>query len=183
MNTVANHDGHCGPSRVDSYPVEQTELRWQARRSDGSAQADDEQPAETSGDAQVDTRQPAPAPAGRRRRVLLVDDSRAYRRALKMVIEGLGEIEVAEAESGEEALAVLPTALPQLVFMDVNLPGINGIETTARVLAAAPATVIIGLSIYTDSQTREAIVNAGALTLLNKESDISTVLALVDQYL
>lgn len=100
-----------------------------------------------------------------------------------MVIEGLGEIEVAEAESGEEALAVLTAANPQLVFMDINLPGINGIETTARVLEVAPTIVVIGLSIYTDTQTREAIVNAGALTLLNKESDISAVLALVDQYL
>jgi two-component system, NarL family, response regulator DegU len=136
-----------------------------------------------SNPAEHETQQPTTAPSDPLRRVLLVDDSGPYRRALKMVIEGLGEIEVAEAESGEEALEGLLDARPQLVFMDINLPGINGIETTARLLEVSPSSVVIGLSIYTDPQTRDAIIDAGALTLLNKESDISAVLAMVDEYL
>jgi CheY-like chemotaxis protein len=175
---VASHDGHCGSS-----PAERTKLRWQARGAERPPDGDSLQVSQTPANPVAETRSPARSETSCRRRVLLVDDSRAYRRALRMVIESLGEIDVAEAESGEEALAVLTAANPQLVFMDINLPGINGIETTARVLEAAPATVVIGLSIYTDAQTREAIVNAGALTLLNKESDISAVLALVEEYL
>ncbi len=124
-----------------------------------------------------------PANNVRTRRVLLVDDSKAYRRALRLVIESLGNVEVVEAGSGEEALSLLPEVLPQIVFMDINLPGISGIETTSRVLDAAPAVVVIGLSIYTDDQSRDAILKAGALTLLNKEGGISTVLALVEQHI
>ena len=127
---------------------------------------------------------PAVSPANSvKRRVLLVDDSGAYRRALRLVIESIGDIEVAEAESGEQAIALIPEARPQLVLMDINLPGMNGIETTARVLEFAPETVVIGLSINTDQHTSEAIRNAGAAMLVNKESGIAMVLAVVERYL
>lgn len=148
--------GHCG-----SRQTGEAGLRWQ----------------------EPERRHQVSLTTGEPRRVLLVDDSNAYRRALRMVLESVGNIEVTEAESGERALEILADARPQLVLMDLNLPGLNGIETTAQVMERAPDTVVVGLSIYTDAQTRAAIRAAGAMTLVNKENGISTVLAVLDTYL
>jgi CheY-like chemotaxis protein len=172
---VAMENGLCGSRRE-----QRAGLRWQGRPPARIASA---AAASSSGSREESSRQPTPAANRGQRRVLLVDDSPAYRRALRMVIETLGDIEVLEAQSGEEALEILPEARPQLVLMDINLPGINGIETTARVLEIAPTTVVVGLSIQTDAQTREAILKVGASTLLNKESGIATVLAIVECHL
>ena len=67
--------------------------------------------------------------------ILLVDDNVAYRRALRRVVEAAGYQVIGEAGTGEDAVAMVSTLRPQLVFMDVRLPGLGGIEAARRIAA------------------------------------------------
>ncbi len=81
--------------------------------------------------------------------VLLVDDQPQFRRAAALLIrttEGL--VLVGEAESGEDAVVQAHALRPDLVLMDVRLPGLNGPEATRRILAERPSTRVILLSTY-----------------------------------
>lgn len=81
--------------------------------------------------------------------VLIVDDQAPFRSAARAVLAmSPGFQPVAEAESGEAAVAAATELAPELVLMDIHLPGINGIEATRRILRAHPATVVILLSTY-----------------------------------
>src|ERR1700681_3266013 len=72
--------------------------------------------------------------------VLIVDDQAPFRRAAKMVLAATPGFDViGEAESGEQAVELFETLMPGLVLMDINLPGINGIEATRRITPAHPA--------------------------------------------
>ena len=64
-----------------------------------------------------------------------MDDNVAYRRALRRVVEAAGSMVIGEAGTGEDAVAMVGTLRPQLVLMDVRLPGIGGIEAARRIAA------------------------------------------------
>jgi CheY-like chemotaxis protein len=86
-------------------------------------------------------------------RVLVVDDQETFRRAMSAVVdETEGFVVVGSAGSGEESLAMATELLPDLVLMDVNLPGIDGIEATRRLRAGAEPPVVILLSTYDEDQ-------------------------------
>jgi DNA-binding NarL/FixJ family response regulator len=71
--------------------------------------------------------------------VLIVDDQAPFRRAARAVVTATPGFEViGEAESGEEAVELAEDLAPEVVLMDINLPGINGIEATRRITAAHP---------------------------------------------
>jgi DNA-binding NarL/FixJ family response regulator len=81
--------------------------------------------------------------------VLVVDDQTPFRRAARAVIgETPGFDLIAEASSGEEAVAAAAALEPDVVLMDVNMAGIGGVEATRRILAARPETVVVLLSSY-----------------------------------
>jgi two-component system invasion response regulator UvrY len=102
--------------------------------------------------------------------VLIVDDQAPFRSAARAVV-GMtpGFDVVGEAASGEEALALVEAAQPALVLMDINMPGINGIETTRRITAAHPQTVVILLSTYAADELPADARTCGAATYVNKE--------------
>lgn len=82
-------------------------------------------------------------------RVLVVDDQEPYRRAAASVIDATdGFVLVGTASSGEESLTAVAETSPDLVLMDVNLPGIDGIEATRRLTASGDGPVILLLSTY-----------------------------------
>ena len=82
-------------------------------------------------------------------RVLVVDDQEPYRRAMAAAVEETsGFVLVGVATSGEESLELAEELRPDLVLMDVNLPGIDGIEATRRLTAGAKAPVVVLLSTY-----------------------------------
>jgi DNA-binding NarL/FixJ family response regulator len=84
-------------------------------------------------------------------RVLIVDDQATYRSAMRSVVEATdGFVVVGEVASGEESLAVAGRLRPDLVLMDVNLPGIDGIEATRRLTDGAGGPVVILLSTYAE---------------------------------
>jgi len=86
-------------------------------------------------------------------RVLVVDDQVAYRRALAAVVtETDGFVVVAETGSAEESLTVAAEIAPDLVLMDVNLPGISGIDAARKLTANPGGPVVVLLSTYDEDE-------------------------------
>jgi DNA-binding NarL/FixJ family response regulator len=82
-------------------------------------------------------------------RVLVVDDQEPYRKAMAAVVAATeGFAVVGAAQTGEESLAAAAELLPDLVLMDVNLPGIDGVEATRRLRAQQDGVVVVLLSTY-----------------------------------
>jgi DNA-binding NarL/FixJ family response regulator len=102
--------------------------------------------------------------------VLIVDDQLPFRAVARTVIGLTAGFEVAgEAETGEEAVALAVDRPPDLVLMDINLPGISGIEATRRIIASHPETTVVLLSTYTAADLPADATTCGATTYLNKE--------------
>jgi DNA-binding NarL/FixJ family response regulator len=101
-------------------------------------------------------------------RVLLVDDQETYLRAMTSVVEETPGFEVVgQAMSGEEALEVATATLPDLVLMDVNLPGIDGLEATRQLRTRTPAPVVLLLSTY-DEAGDSFVAESGAAAYVTK---------------
>ena len=102
-------------------------------------------------------------------RVLVVDDVAAYLGAMVAVVaETPGFEVVGEALSGEDALVVATQSLPDLVLMDVHLPGIDGVEATRRLLlGVCPPTVVL-LSTYDDDAGQQFVAESGATAYVQK---------------
>ena len=101
--------------------------------------------------------------------VLLVDDQETFLRAMTSVVEETPGFEVVgRATSGEEALDVAAVTLPDLVLMDVNLPGIDGLEATRRLRNLHPAIVVLLLSTYDDEAGESFVAEAGAAGYVTK---------------
>jgi two-component system invasion response regulator UvrY len=102
--------------------------------------------------------------------VLIVDDQRPFRDVARTVIGMTNGFAVtAEAESGEDAVAKVEAESPDLVLMDINLPGINGIEATRQIRAAHPDVEIILLSTYSEADLPADARDCGALAYVHKE--------------
>ena len=77
-------------------------------------------------------------------RVMIVEDSGVVRRLLTYIINGDPRLTVAAAvASGEEAIAALPTVRPDVISMDIRLPGIDGLETTRRMMSDRPTPIVV----------------------------------------
>jgi DNA-binding NarL/FixJ family response regulator len=99
--------------------------------------------------------------------VLIVDDQESFRSAARLVIESTEGFEVVgEAESGEEGVAMAAKLRPNLVLMDINLPGIDGLEATRRIVSLFPEMRVVGLSTYTEYEER--VLSAGARAFVSK---------------
>ena len=102
--------------------------------------------------------------------VLIVDDQLPFRAVARTVIGMTTGFEVSgEAETGEDALAAVEKLPPDLVLMDINLPGINGIEATRRIRASHPNVAVILLSTYSEADLPADARDAGALAYVHKE--------------
>lgn len=103
-------------------------------------------------------------------RVLVVDDQAPFRETARLVVELTDGFEVVgEATSGEEAVERVAELRPDLVLMDLAMPGIDGIEAT-RLICAPPADarVVVMLSTYDPEEHRDRAMAAGAFTFLAK---------------
>jgi DNA-binding NarL/FixJ family response regulator len=102
--------------------------------------------------------------------VLIVDDQAPFRAVARTVIQlAAGFAVVGEAASGEEAVEMAAALHPAMVLMDINLPGINGIEATRQIMAAAPDTVVIMLSTYKADDLPSDAADCGAARYVHKE--------------
>jgi pilus assembly protein CpaE len=103
-------------------------------------------------------------------RVLVVDDRAPFRIAAAAVLARTpGFVRVGEAASGEEAVALAAALRPDLVLMDVRLPGITGVEAAAQVVARAPDTVVVLCSTYARADLPFPIDAPGVAGYLHKE--------------
>ncbi|HEX3815464.1 MAG TPA: response regulator transcription factor [Mycobacteriales bacterium] len=101
--------------------------------------------------------------------VLIVDDQAPFRSVARTLVGRLaGWRVVGEAVSGEEALAAAAATRPRIVLMDINLPGINGIEATRRLLQADPDTAVVLLSTYGRDDLPPEAATCGAVAYVHK---------------
>ncbi len=102
-------------------------------------------------------------------RVLLVDDHQIFREALRSLLERTANIEVVgEAGDGQSALLLASTLLPDIVCLDIGLPGINGVDTARQFSQSFPRTKIIALSTHTDRVYVMDMLKAGASAYVTK---------------
>ena len=98
-------------------------------------------------------------------RLLIADDHPAFRAGLRLLLESLPDLDVtivAEAEDGEQALAAAIELTPDVIVMDLQMPGLGGIETTRRVVEAAPHVRVLVLTMFEDENSVFAALRAGA---------------------
>jgi DNA-binding NarL/FixJ family response regulator len=104
-------------------------------------------------------------------RVLIVDDQQPFRLAARMVVDATDGFEViGEAETGEDGVAQANGLEPDLILMDVNLPGINGLEATRQILRESNRTVILLLSTYEEAEYGPRAAECGAAAYIPKSS-------------
>jgi len=102
-------------------------------------------------------------------RVLLVDDHELVRTGFRHILDEAPDIEVVgEASTGEMALQQVKSKSPDLVLMDVNMPGIGGIEATRRIRRSHPGVQVIAVTVHSDTPFPTQLHEAGALGYLTK---------------
>ena len=111
-------------------------------------------------------------------RVVLVDDNERYRRDLRTRLDRQPGLEVvAEAGDGETALERVRELAPDVVTLDVVMPGMNGIETTRRILASCPGVKVVALSMHGDPRFVTGMLEAGASSYFLKDGDFKELIA------
>jgi two-component system, NarL family, invasion response regulator UvrY len=129
-------------------------------------------PKASTQDVQAHTAQATPQPRlsspSRGGRVLAIDDSEIFLRVADSVVSGTSGLQlVGTAASGEEALRLLPDLEPDLVLLDVHMPGIDGLETADRIRRESPQTVVVLVSAEPDGLAAAA-ESVGAVGVVDK---------------
>ncbi|MBN1811873.1 MAG: response regulator transcription factor [Anaerolineae bacterium] len=111
-------------------------------------------------------------------RILLADDQPAVRDGLRMRLELEPDLTiVGEACDGLEAVTLAQALVPNVVVMDVEMPGLDGIEAARRLRAKTPSMAVVILSIHSDATTRGRACEAGAVAFVEKRAAIDVLLA------
>jgi len=104
-------------------------------------------------------------------KILIADDHAIVREGLKMIVESLSDmVVVGEAGDGREALEKADSLRPDVIIMDIAMPGLNGIETTRKILEHVPAVRVIILTMHHTNEHVFRAMQAGAHAYLLKES-------------
>jgi len=117
------------------------------------------------------------------KKIILVEDKVVFRKSLIETLKTAGEVEIiGEASNGEEFLELLKTKQPDIVFMDIEMPLMDGIEATKKGLEKYPGLIIIGLSMYDNKSYVEKLIEIGARGYLLKTSDNHELLKTILKY-
>jgi DNA-binding NarL/FixJ family response regulator len=102
-------------------------------------------------------------------KIVFADDHPLFRDGLRLLLEGVADLEiVGEAGSGEEAIALCAALQPDVVLMDLNMPGVNGIDATRAILRTSPHIGILVITMFDDDDSVFAAMQAGARGYLLK---------------
>lgn len=114
---------------------------------------------------------------GKRTRIVLVDDHTVVRKGIRMILSAQPDLEVvAEAKNGLEAVEEAEKTQPDVVIMDVNMEGLNGIEGARRIGEISPRTRVLALSMHRDAVYVREMLRAGAKGYLVKDADDDALL-------
>jgi len=109
--------------------------------------------------------------------VFIVDDHELVRYALRTSIEGESDMcVVGEASNGDEALPCMAAASPDVVLLDLRMPGMSGLDTCRRLMEIVPAPKVIVLTSYDDDEEIFAVLSAGAVAYLMKDTSPSSLI-------
>ena len=109
-------------------------------------------------------------------RLLLVDDHQLVRTGIRRLLDDIHDIQVvAEAASGEEALVLVRQDPPDVILMDVSMPGIGGLETTRRLKATHPHIPVVIVTVHTDDPFPNSLIKAGAMGYLHKGCSVTEI--------
>jgi len=115
-------------------------------------------------------------------RIVLADDHMLLRKGLKSLIDGRPDMEVVgEAQDGNEAILLAERLAPDVMIMDITMPGLNGIEATQRIHARQPEIGIIALSAYSDRLLVQKMMGAGASGYMLKDCAQERVVEAITQ--
>ncbi len=111
--------------------------------------------------------------------ILVVDDEKAICEILQEFLSLFGHT-VSSANSGKEALARMEEALPEVVFLDIRMPGMSGLEVLKEIKARSPTTKVIMISAFGDEETDEKARRCGADGYMQKPVDLPQLLLLLN---
>jgi DNA-binding NarL/FixJ family response regulator len=115
-------------------------------------------------------------------RVVLVEDNDVFRQGLELVLGLRSDIEVVESvEDGERAATVVREQAPDVVVMDYRLPGMDGVQATSAVKAAAPKTAVVCLTAEANDSERQALHEAGVVACLTKDEDLEEIVRTIQR--
>lgn len=158
-----------GTFEVDARPGEGTSVTFAVPLEREPVAAPSRQRDEPPGS----TPPPPSRAADSRLRLMLVDDHRVVREGVARLLSKESDLEVvAEADTGDEALELARTHRPDVVVMDVNLPGTSGVEATRRLVAELPGVRVVGLSLHAEPEIASAMRQAGAQAFVNKAGPV-----------
>lgn len=105
-------------------------------------------------------------------KILLVDDHELVRTGIRLILERVaGFVVVAEAKSGEDAIRYCRKDAPDIVLMDVNMPGIGGLEATKQIVRLSENTRVICLSMHTENPIPAKVMQMGASGFITKDAE------------
>jgi len=115
-------------------------------------------------------------------KVMLVDDHAVVRMGFRLLLDGSPDIRVvAEAESGEDAVRRYSEVKPDVVVLDLSMPGIGGLEALSRILAREPGARVLVLTAHEDVMHAKRVLKAGALGYLSKRSAAEELIQAIRQ--
>jgi len=114
--------------------------------------------------------------------VVLVEDNHVFREALELMLEVTPDIRVVAAlDKGETALDVCPRIDPDVVLVDYRLPGLDGVETTARLRSVCPRASVVVLTAAAEASEIQALLDAGAVACLTKDTGLDEIVGAIRQ--
>ena len=109
-------------------------------------------------------------------RVVIVEDNRLFRETLELLLALREGIEVVgSVEGGAEAVELCRSLAPDIVLMDYRMPGLDGAQATAAVIAASPASRVVCLTASVSAAEREHVLAAGAVACLMKDEGLDRI--------
>jgi DNA-binding NarL/FixJ family response regulator len=110
-------------------------------------------------------------------RILIADDHPLFRDGLRALLNSVADTEVVgEATSGAEAISIAASLQPDVILMDINMPGVNGIEATRSIMQTSPHIGVLVVTMFEDDDSVFAAMRAGARGYLLKGADQAEVL-------